>query len=274
VTEQPTNNEEESTVEKEDLNLDNIEKMFDGTDEDALSEEFKSQTKTLFESAVLGEVKRIEKKLREDSEGKIEAKTTELAEEAQKNEEGLVERIDTYLDYVVEQWLTDNELSIEQGLRTEIAEDFITDLRGLFEQHNIDVPNEKFDVVEEQTQTIDTLQSELDEETNKHVDLNKTNKELRAKLVFQEVSENLTSTDRERFSDLTEDLKFQDEEDYRKKLVVVKDRFIVNEEALPADKKSDVINEDVDEDPLEEEDAEELSSNVNSVVQLLERTES
>ena len=187
-------------------------------DEDALSEEFKVKAATIFEAAVKSrirsEIERIDDELKTEKETEIESIKEEISE-----------KVDTYLNYVVEEWTKENELAIERGLKGEIAEDFISGLKQLFEDHYIDVPDEKYDILEAQSEKISELEEKLNEEMQKNIELNTNNSSLVREQVISEVSEDLADTEIEKFKSLTEDLAFGDEESFREKLNTLKDNY-------------------------------------------------
>ena len=158
-------------------------------DED-LSEEFKSKAATIFEAAVNSKVKEAKKKMMAGYEEK-------LKEESEKAKGELVEKVDSYLAYVVEEWMKENELALERGIKGEIAEDFISGLKKLFEEHYINVPDEKYDVLEDQASKIDSLQTKLDEEINKNVELSKANSQATKAQIVAEMGEDLADTAKE-----------------------------------------------------------------------------
>jgi len=186
--------------------------------DDSLSEEFKVKAATIFEAAVKSrvrsEIERIDEELNTEKETEIDAIKVEVSE-----------KVDTYLNYVVEEWTKENELAIERGLKGEIAEDFISGLKQLFEDHYIDVPDEKYDVLEAQSEKISELEGRLNEEMQKNIDLSTDKSELVREQVISEVSEDLADTEIEKFKSLTEDLAFADEESFRDKLNTLKDNY-------------------------------------------------
>jgi hypothetical protein len=186
--------------------------------DDSLSEEFKVKAATIFEAAVKSrvrsEIERIDDELNTEKDVAIESIKEELSE-----------KVDTYLNYVVEEWTKENELAIERGLKGEIAEDFISGLKQLFEDHYIDVPDEKYDVLEAQSEKISELEGRLNEEMQKNIDLSTDKSELVREQVISEVSEDLADTEIEKFKSLTEDLAFADEESFRDKLNTLKDNY-------------------------------------------------
>ena len=137
----------------------------------------------------------------------------------------LSEKVDTYLNYVVEEWIKENELAIERGLKGEIAEDFISGLQQLFEDHYIDVPDEKYDVLEAQSDKISELEDKLNSEIQKNVEIKESNSELVREQVISEVSEDLADTEVEKFKSLTQDVDFSDEESFKEKLNTLKESY-------------------------------------------------
>ena len=186
-------------------------------DED-LSEEFKSKAATIFEAAVNSKVKEAKKKMMAGYEEK-------LKEESEKAKGELVEKVDSYLAYVVEEWMKENELAIERGIKGEIAEDFISGLKKLFEEHYISVPDEKYDVLEDQASKIDSLQKKLDEEIEKNVELNKENSESKRASIVAEMGEDLAETSKEKFNKLAEEVEYKNEEDFKAKVSTIKESY-------------------------------------------------
>ena len=188
------------------------------TEGEELSEEFKEKAATVFEAAV-------KSKMRSEVERISEAYQTEKDQEMEAFKDELTEKVDTYLNYVVEEWSKENELAIERGLKGEIAEDFISGLKQLFEDHYIDVPDEKYDVLEAQSDKIAELEDRLNEEIQKNVDMSQTNSELVREQVIAEVSEDLADTEIEKFKSLVEDVEFSDEESFKEKVSTIKESY-------------------------------------------------
>ena len=186
-------------------------------DED-LSEEFKSKAATIFEAAVNSKVKEAKKKMHAGYEEK-------LKEESEKAKGELVEKVDSYLAYVVEEWMKENELALERGIKGEIAEDFISGLKKLFEEHYISVPDEKYDVLEDQASKIESLEKKLNEEIEKNVELNKANGEKTKTQIVAEASEDLADTAKEKFNKLAEEVEYTNEEDFRAKVKTIKESY-------------------------------------------------
>ena len=186
-------------------------------DED-LSEEFKSKAATIFEAAVNSKVKEAKKKMHAGYEEK-------LKEESEKAKGELVEKVDSYLAYVVEEWMKENELALERGIKGEIAEDFISGLKKLFEEHYISVPDEKYDVLEDQASKIESLEKKLNEEIEKNVELNKVKSEKNRTLIVKDMSEDLADTAKEKFNKLAEEVEYTNEEDFVAKVKTIKESY-------------------------------------------------
>ena len=183
-----------------------------------LSEEFKDKAATIFEAAVKTRIKEQTKIL----EAQFDEK---LASETETVKEAMVEKVDSYLNYVVEEWMKENELAVERGIRTEIAEDFITGLKGLFKEHYIDVPEEKYNVLDDLTSQVKDLESKLNEQIEKNVVLAKgTNELTRASLVVS-VSEDLADTEKEKFVSMAENVEFDSADKFAEKLETIKESY-------------------------------------------------
>ena len=183
-----------------------------------LSEEFKDKAATIFEAAVKTRIKEQTKIL----EAQFDEK---LASETETVKEAMVEKVDSYLNYVVEEWMKENELAVERGIRTEIAEDFITGLKGLFKEHYIDVPEEKYNVLDDLTSQVKDLESKLNEQIEKNVVLAKeTNDLTRTKLVVS-VSEDLADTEKEKFVSMAENVEFDSADKFAEKLETIKESY-------------------------------------------------
>jgi hypothetical protein len=188
------------------------------TGEGDLSEEFKRKAATVFEAAVKSKVRSEVERMEEDYK-------TELEENINTTKGELTEKVDTYLNYVVEEWMKENELAIERGLKGEIAEDFISGLKQLFEDHYVDVPDEKYDVLEAQSDKISELESKLNEAIEQTVQMKKNNAGLVKEQVVSEVTTDLADTEIEKFKSLIEDVDYSNEESYREKLGTLKESY-------------------------------------------------
>ena len=183
-----------------------------------LSEDFKKKAVTIFEAAV-------KSKIRPEVERIELEKTQEVAEDMEAFKSELAEKVDGYLDYVVKEWMTENELAIERGLKGEIAEDFIGGLKTLFEEHYIDVPDEKYDILESQAEKIEELEGKLNETINKLTEKNKVENSLVKEQVIAKVSQDLAETQTEKFASLVEDVEFTDEKSFEEKLNTLKENY-------------------------------------------------
>ena len=192
-----------------------VDALMSGED---LSEDFKTKAGTVFEAA-------IKSKLRSEIDRIHEEVKSEKETEMETFKEELTEKVDTYLNYVVEEWTKENELAIERGLKGEIAEDFISGLKQLFEDHYIDVPDEKYDVLEAQSEKIAELEDKLNESIQKNVEMTEDNSLLVREQVISEVSDDLAQTEIEKFKGLVEDVDFTGEESFREKLSTLKESY-------------------------------------------------
>jgi len=196
-------------------------------DED-LSEEFKSKAATIFEAAVNSKVKEAKKKMHAGYEEK-------LKEESEKAKGELVEKVDSYLAYVVEEWMKENELALERGIKGEIAEDFISGMKKLFEEHYISVPDEKYDVLEDQASKIESLEKKLNEEIEKNVELNKVKSDKDRTLIVKEMSEDLADTAKEKFNKLAEEVEYSNETDFKAKISTIKESYFGAKKEVSSD---------------------------------------
>jgi len=202
------------------------------TDGEELSEEFKAKAATIFESAVKAKlVEEIEK-----LEGEYE---TKVAEKVEETKEEIVEKVDAYLNYVVESWMKDNELAIEKGLKSEITEDFIGGMKKLFETHYIDLPDSKFDVVEDQAAQIVKLKEDMNKTLEANVELNQKIGEFARDEIINDVSSDLAETEKEKLKGLAESIEYVDAADYRGKVETLKNSY------FPAQKASDTESNEV-----------------------------
>src|SRR5210317_200478 len=188
------------------------------TKDEDLSEDFKSKAATIFEAAVKSKINDAKKKMHASYEEK-------LKEEVETAKSELVEKVDSYLNYVVEEWMQDNKLAIERGIKGEIAEDFISGLKKLFEDHYIDVPDEKYDVLEDQASKIEDLEKKLNEQIEKNVEQNKVVGELKRQGIIDEASKDLADTAKEKFNKLAEEVEFSNEEDFTTKVATIKESY-------------------------------------------------
>ena len=202
------------------------------TEGENLSEEFKAKAATIFESAVKAKLVEEIEKLESEYETKVNEKVSEVKEE-------IVEKVDAYLNYVVSEWMKDNELAIEKGLRAEITEDFIGGLKNLFESHYIDVPQEKYDVIENQAAEIIKLKEEFNKTIEKNVELNQRIGEFAREDIINDVSSDLAVTESEKLKGLAESIEYKDAESFRKSVETLKNSY------FPRAKASDTQSNEV-----------------------------
>ena len=208
----------ETAAESEmDIDLSDDVKALVSTDAD-LSEEFKEKAATIFETAVKTRIQEQVKVLEAQYEEKL-SKETETVKEA------MVEKVDSYLNYVVEEWMKENELAVERGIRTEIAEDFITGLKDLFKEHYIDVPEEKYNVLEDLTNQSKDLEAKLNEQIEKNVNLTKEVSEFHKRQAILEVTADLAETEKEKFVSMAENVEYDSAEKFREKLETIKESY-------------------------------------------------
>ena len=198
-----------------------------------LSEEFKQKAATIFEAAIKAKVKEESQRLQGEYE-------TKLKEDTETHKAELVEKVDSYLNYVVEEWMQENKIAIERGIKGEIAEDFIGGLKKLFEDHYIDVPDEKYNVLEDQASKIEDLEKKLNEEIQKNVELNKSNGELKKEEIIKKSSEDLTDVQAEKFNKLAEEVEYSNEEDFTSKVKTIKESYFGAKEEAKSNDIDDV----------------------------------
>ena len=215
-----------------DIDLTDDVKALVSTDAD-LSEEFKDKAATIFETAVRTRIKEQTKILESQFEEK-------LSTEKETMKEAMVEKVDSYLNYVVEEWMKENELAVERGIRTEIAEDFITGLKDLFKEHYIDVPEEKYNVLDDLTNQVKDLEGKLNEQIEKNVNLTKeVNNSERTNLVA-EVSADLADTEKEKFASMAENVEFDSAPKFREKLETIKESYFPKTKIEESSSKDEV----------------------------------
>ena len=207
---------EEEQVEAPEINVEeDMNALFSGEE---LSEEFQNKAKTIFEAAINSKVAKIQEEIEAENEKRIVEEITEV-------KEALVERVDSYLEYVADEWLKDNKLSVEHGLKSEMTESFLTGMKTLFEEHYVSIPEEKYDVVENMVDKLDEMETKLNEQIERNVGLNKRLAESTADVIVSEVSEGLAATQKEKLASLAESVEFKSEESYREKLETLKESY-------------------------------------------------
>ena len=207
-----------------------------------LSEEFRQKAETIFEAAVLNRVKNEVARIEEEFESK-------LAEQVAQNTEGLVEQVDGYLGYIAEQWMTQNEIALERGMKSDILEGFIGGLKNLFEEHYIDIPEEKFDVLGEMESKIDELETKLNEQYAANIELSKVLAETNRIAIVTVVSEGLTDTETEKFMSLVEELSYEDQASFETKVKTIRENYFTTKgsteiKSVVTDAPVEVLNEE------------------------------
>jgi len=194
-----------------------------------LSEEFKDKAATIFEAAVKTRIQEQTKILEAKYEEKLSAETETV-------KEAMVEKVDSYLNYVVEEWMKENELAVERGIRTEIAEDFITGLKDLFKEHYIDVPEEKYNVLDDLTSQNKKLEEKLNDQISKTVDLTKKVSDADKAKAIDEVSKDLADTEKEKFEKMAENIEYDSADKFKEKLETVKESYFPKKEIAETSK--------------------------------------
>ena len=209
---------DQSTIEDRLASVDVSDDVNALTSNEDLSEEFKNKAKTVFEAA-------IKSKLRSEIVRMEEEKSKSITEEVENIKVELTEKVDSYMNYVVEEWMKENEIALERGLKGEISEDFISGLKTLFEEHYIDVPDEKYDILGQQAEKIDELEKKLNEQIEKNASMKSDNSKLVLESVFSKACSDMTDTEAEKFKGLVEDVEFTDEDSFKEKLDTLKESY-------------------------------------------------
>jgi len=236
IVDEVVEEETEETVEEYDVDED-VNALLGGEE---LSEEFKEKAKTIFEAAINAKVAGI----KEELEAKYAAALEEQVAEAK---ESLAERVDSYLEYVADEWFSENALVIEHGLKTEMTESFLEGMKGLFEEHYVTIPEEKYDVLESMVEKLDDMEAKLNEQIEKNIGLNKRLSESVADGILDKVSEGLATTQKEKLASLSESVEFESEEQYREKLEMLKESYFA--EKTSTSSKTETLSEGVDSSP-------------------------
>ena len=229
VAEQETTTEEEVDIE-EDVNA-----LLGGEE---LSEEFREKAKIIFEAALKSKVAEVTESLEQKYAAKLDEQVAEAKEE-------LAERVDSYLEYVSDEWFQENALVIEHALKTEMTESFLQGMRGLFEEHYVSIPDEKYDVVESMVDKLDEMETKLNEQIERNISLNKRLAESVADGILDQVSEGLAVTQKEKLASLSESVEFESEDQYREKLETLKESYFTSKKESSA-AKTETLSEGVD----------------------------
>ena len=212
---------------------DDINALVEGEE---LSEDFKAKAATIFEAAINSKVSGIKEQLVASYEEK-------LVEEVASIKEELKDRVDSYLEYVADEWIAENQLAVESGLKEEMTESFISGMKSLFEEHYVTIPEEKYDVIESMVDKLDEMEGKLNEQIEKNVALNRRLAESSADVVFGEVTEGLATTQKEKLATLVENVEFESEADYREKLVTLKESYFPSNAGAQKDKSENLSEE-------------------------------
>jgi hypothetical protein len=242
--------DEEGEDDEEDEDEEEVKEEFDIEEDvnallegEQLSEEFQEKAKTIFEAALRSKVSEIKEALEVQYEERLVEEILEIKEE-------LSERVDSYLEYVSEEWFTENQLAIQGGLKEELTESFMTGLKGLFEEHYVSIPEDKYDVLESMVEKLDEMETKLNEQIERNISLNKRLAESVADGIFDQISEGLAITQKEKLASLAESVEFESEQEYREKLETLREAYFPSKAVSPK-AKPETLSEGVDSAPEE-----------------------
>ena len=250
--------EEEVVAEEEDYKVDveqDVQALFEGEE---LSEEFQSKARTIFEAAIKEKVSEIKENLQTAYE-------QALVEEVASVRDELTERVDAYLEYVADEWIQENQLQVESGLKTEMTESFLEGMKSLFEEHYVSVPEDKYDVLESMVDKLDEMESKLNEQIERNVALNQRLAESNSDVILADVSEGLALSQKEKLASLASNVEFESETDYREKLVKLKESYFPSKTSAPS-AHSETISEGTQVDSPQQ-----VSSAMEAYMQTLSR---
>jgi len=257
VAEEETS-EEEVVTEEETIDIEaDVQALLEGEE---LSEEFQDKARTIFEGAIRSKVAEIKEELQESY-------AVALVEELDKIKEGLTERVDSYLEYVADEWFVENALQVEAGLKTEMTESFLTGMKSLFEDHYVQIPEEKYDVLNSMVDKLDEMESKLNEQIDRNVALNRRLAESTADVIFTEAAEGLADTQKEKLATLAENVEFESETDYREKLGTLKESYFPSKTSAPKS-TSENLSEEVSTDEVI---SEEVAPRMQAYLDILSR---
>ena len=234
-TEEDDEEDEDGVVEEEYDIEEDVNALLAGED---LSEEFQEKARTIFESALRSKVSEIKETLEEQY-------SNVLAEEVEEIKTELAERVDSYLEYVADEWISENALAVEQGLKTEMTESFLQGMRGLFEEHYVTIPEEKYNVLESMVEKLDDMETKLNEQIEKNISLNKRLSESVADGIFEQVSEGLADTQKDKLASLSESVEFESEIEYREKLETLRESYFPSRGVSPS-ARTETLSEGLD----------------------------
>ena len=245
VAEEETSEEETVAEEEEKYDVEaDVAALLEGEE---LSEDFQKKATTIFEAAIKSKVASIKEELQESY-------AQALVEELDEIKKGLTERVDSYLEYVCDEWFQENALQVEAGLKTEMTESFLDGMKNLFEEHYVSIPEDKYDVLNSMVDKLDEMENKLNEQIDRNVALNRRLAESNADGVFAAVSEGLADTQKEKLATLAEKVEFESEADYREKLETLKESYFPSKTSAPKN-TSENLSEEVSTDEVIQEDA-------------------
>ena len=234
VAEEETTEETEEEIVEEEIDIEaDVNALLEGEE---LSEEFQNKARTIFEAAIKSKLADVKESVQAQYE-------EQLIEEVAAIKSELEERVDAYLEYVSDEWIADNQIAVESGLKTEMTDSFLTGMKSLFEEHYVSVPEDKYDVLESMVDKLDEMEGKLNEQIEKNVALNRRLAESSADVVFGEVTEGLASTQKEKLATLVEKVEFESESDYREKLVTLKESYFPSNAGSQRDKSENLSEE-------------------------------
>ena len=229
--------EEESTEEviaEQEIDVEeDVKALLEGEE---LSEEVQNKARTIFEAAIKSKLADVRESVKAEYE-------EQLVEEVAAIKSELEDRVDSYLEYVADEWMTDNQIAVESGLKTEMTDSFLTGMKNLFEEHYVTIPEEKYDVLESMVDKLDEMEGKLNEQIEKNVALNRRLAESSADVVFGEVTEGLATSQKEKLATLVENVEFESEADYREKLVTLKESYFPSNAGAQRDKSENLSEE-------------------------------
>ena len=219
--------EEETVEETVEIDVeDDVNALLGGEE---LSEEFRAKAKTIFEAAINSKVAGIREEIVREHEEKLSEEVEEIKVELQ-------ERVDSYLEYVADEWFVENQLAVENGLKADMTESFLEGMKGLFEEHYVQIPEEKYDVLKSMVEKLDDMETKLNEQIEKNIALNKGLAEATADGILESVSDGLAATQKEKLASLAESVEFDSETEYREKLETLKESYFPHKGAAPTSK--------------------------------------
>jgi len=232
--EEATEEETEEEIVEEEIDIEaDVKALLEGEE---LSEEFQNKAKTIFEAAIKSKLADVRESVKAEYE-------EQLVEEVAAIKSELEERVDAYLEYVADEWMTDNQIAVESGLKSEMTDSFLTGMKSLFEEHYVSVPEDKYDVIESMVDKLDEMEGKLNEQIEKNVALNRRLAESSADVVFGEVTEGLAASQKEKLATLVENVEFESETDYREKLVTLKESYFPSNAGAQRDKSENLSEE-------------------------------